>query len=272
MGGRLEAQRRRFRLLTMTRPILLTALVLLEATTSFGRIGETPEQFASFPASYVKDEHGGTTITWKGKTISHSGFFRNGRATAECLWFNDQHEMTGAEIGKFMQPYQNLRHTEWQDLTSNIRTVELRNRADETVYVVAYVLDTRQLSVWGREEWSKLRNPESAPAATPPPSPPATERKDCMLVATENLHRLASISYWHKILCFKQELDGVPVRGHAVAVWKLSAEGRVYTIDASGSVELPTTSEDPNIIASYLEVYYRQKGVNLKLPLAWFAE
>jgi hypothetical protein len=43
-------------------------------------------------------------------------------------------------------------------------------------------------------------------------------------------------------------------------------------VDANGGLEIQTSSEDPNQIAAYLEIYYRQKRSGIKIPRAWFAQ
>jgi hypothetical protein len=131
---------------------------------------------------------------------------------------------------------------------------------DETFHQVRYV---------DQVGYNKL---ETVASSTPTPAP-TVEKSDCLLVATENLHRLASTSYWSRILVYQQEINGQPTFGHAVAVWKLSAQGKVYMIDSEGSIELPTQSEDANIIALHIEVFNRQqRGLDIKIPKAWFAE
>lgn len=84
-------------------------------------------------------------------------------------------------------------------------------------------------------------------------------------IATENLHRLAPISFWAKTLNFFYIVDGKRVElGHTVVVWKDTPNTNVKVIDSSGTFELQTMKTDlPTILGAMEEVY----SINAKAPV-----
>ena len=60
--------------------------------------------------------------------------------------------------------------------------------------------------------------------------------------------------------------------GHAVAVWKITADGSVFAVDDNGTVELTTTSSNVNDIAIALgRQYSAVEGTPIKLINGRFA-
>jgi hypothetical protein len=93
------------------------------------------------------------------------------------------------------------------------------------------------------------------------------EKKDCILVAKENLARLAPISFWAKQLNYVYTVNGNKVElGHAVVVWKDKPDSQVNVIDANGSFALNTYSTDSKTILSAMANRYSQK-YNLQVTL-----
>jgi hypothetical protein len=58
------------------------------------------------------------------------------------------------------------------------------------------------------------------------PQPKSEEKNDCMLVATENLHRLTTISAWSNIIRFQVYVNGEHEWGHAMAIWKIKGDSQ----------------------------------------------
>jgi hypothetical protein len=130
--------------------------------------------------------------------------------------------------------------------------------------VVRYDVRDRSLEIWQIDYYVAYFNlsPQLSPrvvqqpALTPTPQP-KQEKNDCMVIATENLHRLASKSPWSNILMFKICEDGEMLQsGHAVAVWKITPNGNVFAVDDSGTFELDTTSTDARDILVALAAKY----------------
>jgi hypothetical protein len=104
-----------------------------------------------------------------------------------------------------------------------------------------------------------LQPSKAAQAAVPAPTPgpSVAERRDCMIVATENLARLSKTACWSSIIAFQSAVEGeLEEMGHAMAVWKITPDGPVFAIDADGTVQLRTTSTDAQDIMNALSVNY----------------
>jgi hypothetical protein len=92
-----------------TAGLTVMALAMITASGVFGAIGETPEQFESFKPTEVNlDKYGGAEMIWVGKRVSHAGYFINGRAVSESIWFTDQHPISKVECAKLLKPYDSL--------------------------------------------------------------------------------------------------------------------------------------------------------------------
>jgi hypothetical protein len=110
----------------------------------------------------------------------------------------------------------------------------------------------------------------------PPPPPPKQHREvktDCMLVATENYHRLQTVAVWARILAFKFQINGTVIKeGHAVAVWQIDEGGKVYAIDSRGTLELDTTSQKESDVLSALGMKYSEGSGYSFVLVGHFAE
>src|SRR5262245_59517878 len=58
---------------------LTLGLLLVVTSQAIGAIGETPKQMEPRKPDYVLEHDGGVTMTWRGKKLTHSGFFKDGK-------------------------------------------------------------------------------------------------------------------------------------------------------------------------------------------------
>jgi hypothetical protein len=92
--------------------IAVIALAMITASVK-AELGETPKQFEPGRADETKAvsfvvggrKAKGYYSIWKGRNLTHYGFFYEGRAVVESFWFNDRHQMTDAEWARFFKPY-----------------------------------------------------------------------------------------------------------------------------------------------------------------------
>jgi hypothetical protein len=261
------------------------ALAMVTASV-FGELYESPEQmYSRHPDRQSRDFVGSTpgyTLGWIGKTITHVGWFpRNpdtGREEArmEAFYFNDGRAMTVKDITFFMKPYARFKQSEWQKLAGKNTFATLSNSNGVKVAIVVYQPGLNLLSIWTpptfQAFWDSTQ-PKSAPSgafddlAPPRSSPKQQKKRDCMIVATELLHRLADKSAWSNILMFSQTVNGQKLAfGHAVAVWKLTPEGNVFAADDDGTFELETTSTDAgDVLVALGTKYSTETGYNVAL-------
>jgi hypothetical protein len=144
----------------MTRAfIILLLLPAVAATSAFGSLGETPKQFESRRADEITENDGGVTMIWKGKTVTHCGFFYQGYAIIESFWFNDHRELTKADWDRWLAPYkqagiaprlgdqqQHAGYRSWFSI--------YRNYGNGTLYGVVMIdHDQRSLSVSCADAW-----------------------------------------------------------------------------------------------------------------------
>jgi hypothetical protein len=231
-------------------------LLVLIASTAFGELSETPRQMEPRRPDSVDKVGPVYTHVWKGKSVTHTGWFLNGKASVETFWFNDHHKMSGQEIARFMKPYDWMHHDrEWiQGEAANYLCLSYRG---EVLAVIMYQSSDNSLSVWLRAVFDSVFMPsDTTTQRTAETRPRLRERSpwqveqqtekqknDCMIVATENLHRLAPNAAWSNIVMFNIIVNGTPMKlGHAVAVWKITGDGNVFAADDSGTYELETTS------------------------------
>jgi hypothetical protein len=260
--------------------MMLIALAMTTASVC-GMIGETPEEMATGKPVHVERwKNGNIEMTWHWRNVNQRGVFHKGRALIETFWFDDQnHVMTYEERVRFLRPYIGLKwdvRTDYPDAELVFMSQKKKNGV--VLYVAMYHHETNALSVWPVELFDAvfIEKPKRTPTPAPvpkssidayldapevdkfaPAGPPQTDKNDCMVVATENLHRLASTAAWSGILAFRYVLDGGWLKdGHAVAVWKLSNDGLVYAVDSSGTYQLPTTSTDAREILNALGQRY----------------
>jgi hypothetical protein len=250
------------------------ALLTLTASSVFAAIGETPQQMENRQPDYVTKESGGTTMQWVGKTVTHVGYFLAGRAAVETFWFNDHHPMTSPEIERFLKPYARFRRDQVivgdDKLTLGFNLIGI----DGKYYaVVIYDKKDHTLGIVRSDVFVAAANGVYDRPASQPTLQPTDMKKDCMVTATENLHRLAANAPWSNILMFDIVANGqeLPL-GHAVAVWKITADGSVFAVDDNGTVELITTSSNVNDIAIALgRQYSAVEGMPIKLINGRFA-
>jgi hypothetical protein len=226
-------------------PLALLVLVAA-ASTAFGMLGETAFQmYPHLQPSAVKQQDDGVYVAWVGKTVAHAATFVREASVVEDFGFVDRHTMTANDIARFLKPYYNLGMTlHLVQKLSGSDLLELRRRDGSVGAVVTYVYDGNVLSVWTVAYWqykTALPAPTQTPQAVVMPAPQRNEN-DCMITATELLHRLASASAWSNIVMFQLSVNGVRQFGHGMAVWKIAGNSKVLVADASGTFELETTS------------------------------
>jgi hypothetical protein len=246
---------------------MLLPLLMMAASHASGSLGETPKQMEGRRPDSVEQHDGGFTCVWRGKTLTHSGFFANGVAIVETFWFNDHHVMLRNEYTRFLEPYRGFRTSAVDDSSNdNACFFNLLYRDGTRYAVVMYNFRMQSLSIWRPDAWDYFAARTTEPRIQPQPpvvQPPARQAErpklDCMVVATENLHRLAEASAWSNILCFKYLVDGRTLAmGHAVAVWKITPDGKVFSVDDSGTSELDTTSTEAKDILAALGLKYSE--------------
>jgi hypothetical protein len=252
------------------------ALAILTASdVAVAALGETPTQFEPRQPDQVSHEDDGVTMYWYGKKVIHSGHFIQGRASVENFWFADGHKMTDAEMAKFLQPYRTLKFSKWTIVADGLAMCELSQNG--TVLAMAwYILEKQTLSLMNMSSYDRMMSlaqhetaeqqktlpsvaVEKRPAPRPQTASKSSDRmlnKDCAIVATENLHRLAANAAWSATLSFDVYEDGKFVSGHAVAVWKIATDSKVWAVDQNGTLQIETTSTDVKDILMALGAKY----------------
>jgi hypothetical protein len=233
--------------MTKLNKIAVMALAMLTASVTFGAIGETPQQIESRRADEVSQQEvagrPAVNMSWYGKRLNHGGVFVDNVAVIETFWYTDRHPMTSAEIERLLKPYAAFARSDVE--ISEDKTVHAFDLIDpsnnETFAVVFYEKQTNVLAVAFPQVFSTVAQREQA---FDEPSQHTNPNRDCMLVATENLARLAGKSYWSNIILFQTTVNGEVTNSHAMACWKISADGKVYLIDNGGTIELQTTSTE----------------------------
>jgi hypothetical protein len=98
----------------LTLAIAVTTLAMITASVK-AELGETPAQMEPRKPDSVIPFKDGYTMTWIGKTVTHVGYFINGKACSETFQFTDRRPLTDADVARFMHPYQSLTHySGWQ--------------------------------------------------------------------------------------------------------------------------------------------------------------
>ena len=268
----------------MSKTMTVTVLAMLTASIAFGAIGETPRQFEPRKSDRAVKSGSGYTLTWIGKRVSHSGWFYEGYAMVESFLYNDGHRMGAKEITQFMKPYNRLVHENRWHRANTCDYMGLFNNGTQLGMVV-YDREHEMLSIWtvnAFNYWASYREPSKptpnryvAPQV-PRPLPGGEEKpakNDCMIVATELLHRLSPASSWSRILTFKYTVNEYRASsGHALTVWKLSQDGKVFAADGNGTLELDTTSEQCSDVLAALSFKYTENwGANV-VCVGHFAE
>lgn len=258
---------------------LTTVAALTMITTSvFAELGETPREFEPRRADETYSNRSGTTMVWRGKALTHSGWFVNGRASVESFWWNDYHRMNSDDLTRFMKPYNWLQiDREWQkagafffkNMTSRGATSKFP--AGTVMGVVIYNSDN-SLQIYSSWAWSDAMAAadEAAArdknAATAQPQVAQSEKQsklDCVIVAAENLKRLEPISFWAKRLQIKYTVNGEKIEvGHVVVVWKDKPGSEVKVIDDNGMITLKTRSTDLKTILASLGKAYSYTSKN----------
>jgi hypothetical protein len=248
---------------------ILLPLLMLVASRAFGSLGEPPRQFEGRLAASVEAHDSGYTMIWRGKDLTHSGFFYHGYAIMECFWFNDHRDIGSDAWMRFLAPYAQYHPGQWV-YGETISWFPFYSGGAQ-VGVVMINRRLNSLSIWRSDAWNffskKNRNIAGsddgyvAPTVQPQPLPqtqPKEKKKDCALRATENLARLKPVSAWCKVLIFGYVINGQPLEiGHAVAVWKIANDSNVMAIDdEDGTYELDTASTDANDILRALAAKY----------------
>jgi hypothetical protein len=270
---------------TPSRLLIVTALAMLTASVARAELGETPAQFESgkpYNIEVYTDEDFGTgpLIIWRGKTLTHVGHFVNNVCVSEVFYFNDHRRMTQKDCDRFLAPY----YAKW---SFDLKVRDSQNHDHGTFtdrrtgQEIAYMLyDHKQNNLFiefSRPSQSKRRMRTAEEFLDAPDNsltvPVQEDKNDCMVVATENLHRLAAAAPWSNILMYSITVNGqLQPLGHAVAVWKITLDGNVFVVDSSGTFEVFTTSTDANdILAEMAKRFSRRYGGTFVLK-GYFAD
>jgi hypothetical protein len=240
-------------------PTIIATLAL--ASSAFGAIGETPEQFETGkPVNVHKYQQGTVSMTWAGPRVVHMGLFgpvsEGQRCVMEKFWFRDGHALSTAEIGKFLAPYLHLVST-YETLNDGTTTYTFWKADDGTVFtVVMYDMDKHTLSVMTTLVWEQVykadalakvaeynKREEQSAASAPAPAV-ESEQQDCLIIATEALARLSKSAYWARIAGFRINKNSDVVGSHAVVFFQPTASSNVFMYDKTGSLDLGTQSHD----------------------------
>jgi hypothetical protein len=263
----------------MTKRITITALALIAcASSSLAAIGETPQQFEpGKPNRFVNLSNGtGFTATWEGRRVIHMGTFTGPEqiCTFETFWFRDGHQMSRAEVNKFLEPYyrMGLRLTGTRGAG---RDFYLVGRQGTDVAVVKYDQQYEMLSVFSTlSTYQALVPPRASRAAPAPaprqapqpqlaPEPDTSQPKDCLIVATETMGRLKGKAQWVRILGIALDRNGMKQMGHAVVLYQPAPDANVYMYDNSGSRDLGTVSHDLTDLRLSLDHWLNVDGYNI---------
>jgi hypothetical protein len=255
-------------------------MALAMITTSvFGSLGETPKQFEW--RQPVKVENGGNgvmTMTWVGTRGIRTETFLNGVAIAESFQFNDRRKMTSADIEPFLKVFG--RYTRSLATRANgVYSMMLTSPDGRNHVTVQYYYGDRRLFIAAVELFKTAEGLVEASAPITQPDLPMThdeaeafieaegakvraqneqkQKRDCVLVAAENLRRLEPISFWAKTIHIVFVVDGKQVEvGHSVVAWKDKPGSNVKVIDSNGTLELQTIRPDLQAILAALEEAY----------------
>jgi hypothetical protein len=260
----------------------MTLILLVAASTAFGMIGETPQQMESSRPTVVEKTQDGDVLGWTvyypslgRRPLIHEGIFAYGVAVAEQYFWPDHRPMSWQEIEVFLRPYRAFKRSPVEIMNNGMaHTFGLLFNNGNPFAIVLYDKSDHSLSIWqsslfANDQPPPVKQAQVAPTPVYQPEPtavsvatptPAPTRKDCMVVATELLHRVKDGSCWSNILTFHLLVDGQRLpAGHAMVLWKVTPEGRVYAADADGTVELNTSSTELVDVLNDLSKYHSAK-------------
>jgi hypothetical protein len=116
-------------------------------------------------------------------------------------------------------------------------------------------------------QWGKPKQ-EIAKAA-PTQQPARSERRDCAIVAAEQLARLKPNVAWARVVSYSYTYIGkdgsLETDNHAEVAFKYEADGHVFISDADGAIELNTTAEDTDTIKALYQQRLNAVGVQMKV-------
>jgi hypothetical protein len=264
-------------------------MALAMITTSvFGSLGETPQQFEKRqPVSIDNLGNGIVTMTWEGTRGVHVGTFRNGIAVCEKFHFNDRRSMTQSDIEPFLTVFRSYKRSKPGRIEDQY-VMMLTSPDGRTHIGVSYHYRNHEVAIVDQDQYPavaaaykhrypELAEPTPAPKAQvpemtseeidkwlaehevkqPQPTPEPAQKRDCVLVAAENLRRLEPISFWAKTIHITYVVDGKQVEvGHSVTAWKDKPGSNVKVIDSNGTLELQTIKPDLQSILGALEEVY----------------
>jgi hypothetical protein len=241
--------------LSQVKKLIMIIALSAAASTLHAAIGETPAQFELSQPTLVKDLGGGELLlTWRSKQLMHAGIFMKDTqgwfAVYESFYFNDYRPFTDRELTQFMVvAYPNIR---WSaPITSNGQQVsDGFNKNGERFVTAEYgaIRDVaNSLRIWVAPYYDHLANSGPAPAQQKVDSQ-TSQKRDCMIVATEVYARLRSSAVWSAIVAGTWDAGG----SHAMALWKVAPSGHIflYVSDENGTLELQTSSEKIEDIAN----------------------
>src|SRR5262249_51648054 len=140
----------------------------------------------------------------------HTGLFMAGRAAVESFWFNDHHPMTQQEIEPLLRPYAAFKRGQPSFTDDKMFYGMDLMYPDGSYYaVVMYDKAEHRLTIWRADVFSALFRERTFDDEPVTQSAFTTPKRDCAVVATENLHRLASTAAWSNILFFEMTSNGV---------------------------------------------------------------
>jgi hypothetical protein len=264
--------------------LALLAIMAL-ATTAFGELGDTPEQFETGkPTNVIKYKQGTTWITWAGRKITHEGLFdvvANGeKCVMETFRFHDRHRMTPTEITKFIAPYTKrgwLREpvTDWPG--GGAAYAPYQDANGNQVGFIIYDSKNNILCVMTTDVWTQVyakAAKQETPAVVTDQDQVAGLSNDCLLVATEAHARLKTTALWARIVGFKMMKDNKVIAGHAVVFYQPVEGSNVFMYDKTlGSVDLHTQSHElTELIWALNQALHNANYVTTVASPAWIGE
>jgi hypothetical protein len=262
-------------------PTIIIATFAL-ASSAFGAIGETPEQFETGkPIEVTKYKQGTVLMKWAGPKVVHMGLFdpvsEGQKCVMETFWFRDGHALSTAEIAKFLAPYVHLVSTH-ETLNDGTNTYTFWRADDGIVFsVVMYNMNDHLLSVMTMQVWKQAyeakalaaiaaynKRDEGLKPAQGEQNEAAVEsgQRDCLIVATEAHARLSKTAYWARIAGFRINKNSDVVGSHAVVFFQPTASSNVFMYDKTGSLDLGTQSHDSTeLTAAVNRLLSRDYGV-----------
>jgi hypothetical protein len=249
--------------------------VLLLASSAMAKIGETAEQIIK-TAQHDKDAISSHAYTWEGKPALNITY-KDGSIIRHLFGFNKREiafylfsakRLTGTDITKIQRQF----HIKWYTdnkpddglyfwLSENSKLAMTAKRMEKFDYLCIFDL-TKATEIPGNRS-----DTVAEPSVLPTPS----SGQDCLIIATDALSRLKDHAYWARIAGFQVFKKSEKVGGHAVVFFQPTETSNIYMYDKSGSLELPTSSHDLEVVIWALNEVVSKLNYNIE-DSKWIGE